>query len=322
MLGGEGTIQVDLDHADLLAALGEVIDDLVQGLADGAHGDDHALGVGCAVVVEQLVVTAGQLADGVHLLLDDLRQSVVGGVAGLAGLEEGVGVLQGGADGGVLGVEGVVAEALHGVPIQQLAQLVVVQQLDLLDLMAGAEVHEGDGALDGAQVGDAADVHAFLHGGGGQHGKAGLTAGHGVGVIAEDGDGVGADGTGGDVHDARQHGTGNAEHGRDHQHQALGGGVGGGQRAGLQRAVHGAAGAGLGLELHQLHGLAEEVLFAVGGPVVDVVGHGAGRGDGVDGGDFGERIAYVCGGLVAVHRFEDFGISHWGLSSFLFEYCT
>ena len=83
MLGGEGTVEVDLDQADLLALGHEVIDDLVQGLADGAHGDDDVLGLGIAVVVEELVVSAGQLADGVHLLLHDLGQGVVGAVAGL-----------------------------------------------------------------------------------------------------------------------------------------------------------------------------------------------------------------------------------------------
>ena len=41
-----------------------------------------------------------------------------------------------------------------------------------------------------------------------------------------------------------------------------------------------------------------------GGPLVNVVGHGAGRSDGVDTRHLGERVAYVRGRGVAVHGFE------------------
>ena len=55
---GEGAIEVDLDKADLLAALVQVIDGLLSGVAAGAHGDDDAVGVRGAHVVKQLVVAA------------------------------------------------------------------------------------------------------------------------------------------------------------------------------------------------------------------------------------------------------------------------
>ena len=42
-LADEGTVQMDLDQAHLLAGGVEVIDDFLDGLAGGAHGDDdHA----------------------------------------------------------------------------------------------------------------------------------------------------------------------------------------------------------------------------------------------------------------------------------------
>ena len=154
MLYGEGAVEMYLNHTHVLAALVEVVHDLVQSLADGAHSHDDVLCVFCAVVVEELVITAGQLTDGLHLLFNYLGQSGVGSVAGLAGLEEGVGILQGGADGGMLGVERMVTEALHSVPVKQLCQILIVQHFDLLQLVGGAEavkeMHEGDGALDGA----------------------------------------------------------------------------------------------------------------------------------------------------------------------------
>ena len=93
-------------------------------------------------------------------------------------------------------------------------------------------------------------------------------------------------------------------HVRDHQQQALGGGVCGGQGAGVQGAVHRAGGAGFGLHLLHLDGGAEDVLAALRSPLVNVVGHRARRGDGIDCGYFGESIGYMGGSVVAVHRLE------------------
>ena len=208
----------------------------------------------------------------------------------------------------MLAVQGPGLEAADGVPVHQAAHVVVVQHLDLLDLMGGSEalkeVLEGDAALDGGEMGYGAQVHALLHAGGGQLGEARLAAAHDVRVVAEDGQAVGGHRPGGDVHDTGQHGARDSVHGRDHQQQALGGGVGGGQGSGLQRAVHGAAGAGLGLELHQLHRLAEDILHASGGPLIHVVCHGAGGRDGVDRRHFRERVGDIGGCLVAVHGLE------------------
>ena len=63
-------------------------------------------------------------------------------------------------------------------------------------------------------------------------------------------------------------------------------------------------GAGLGLELHQLHRLAEDILHASGGPLIHVVCHGAGGRDGVDRRHFRERVGDIGGCLVAVHGLE------------------
>ena len=93
-------------------------------------------------------------------------------------------------------------------------------------------------------------------------------------------------------------------HVRDHQQQALGGRVGGGQSAGTQRAVDSTGRTGLRLHFHDLDGGAEDVLQSGRRPLVNKVGHGRRRRNGVDAGDFGKRIGYVRRGIVAVHRFE------------------
>ena len=71
--------------------------------------------------------------------------------------------------------------------------------------------------------------------------------------------------------------------------------------------MHCAGGTGLSLHLLYLDGGAEDVLAALRRPLVNIVGHRAGRGDGVNRGDFGKRIGYMGGCVVAVHRFE---VSH------------
>ena len=46
------------------------------------------------------------------------------------------------AQGGMLSAQRVILESLNGVPIQQLAQIIIVPNLNLLDLMRGSEAIE------------------------------------------------------------------------------------------------------------------------------------------------------------------------------------
>ena len=140
----------------------------------------------------------------------------------------------------------------------------------------------------------------FLHGVGGQHGETGLTAGHHVGMIAEDGQRVIGQRTGGNVEHAGHQLAGDFVHVGDHQKKSLRGGEGGGQRARGQRAVHSAGGAGFGLHLSDFDFLTEEVGSAVGSPFVGHFRHGGGRRDRVDGGHVAERIRDMADSGIAV----------------------
>ena len=212
-------------------------------------------------------------------------------------LEEDVVVFTAVADGGVLGVQGMVAELPEFVPVDKLRHVVKVQNLNFLNLMAGAEAVEEmlhrEMSLDGGEVGHRAHVHAFLHTGRGQLCPAALTAGHDVGVIAENGDRMRPHRARRHVHDRRQLQARNAVHRRDHQHQALGRCVRGRQRTGLQHPLQRAAGAGFGLHLDNPDLGAEDVLHAVGRPLIYMGRHGTGRGNGVDGGRLRKGIGDV-----------------------------
>ena len=72
MLYRERTEQVYCHEAYLLAFLYEIVDSLFGSLTYRAHGDDHAIGIGSSVVIEQTVLAAGDLRDLVHVLLDNI----------------------------------------------------------------------------------------------------------------------------------------------------------------------------------------------------------------------------------------------------------
>jgi hypothetical protein len=304
----ERAVQTDLDEADLLAVGVEVVDDFLGHVADGAHRDDDAVSVGRAVVVEELVVGAELLVDLAHVLFHDFGESVVVLVAGLAVLEERITVLMGAAHGGMLGVEGVLAERFDGVHVAHVGEILVIPHGDLLDLVGGAEtveeVDERDLAGKRGQVCHGGEIHHFLHVALAQHGETGLAAGHDVGVIAEDVQRVGRNSTGGDVEHAGELLSCDFVHVRDHQQQALRGRVGGGQSTGAEGAVHCAGSTGFGLHLDDLDLVAEDVLLAVCGPLVDQVGHRGGRRNGINCRNFTESIAYVSRSIIAVHGFH------------------
>ncbi len=298
-------VQADFDQADLLAVGVQVIDDFLCNVADGAHRDDHAVGVLCAVIVEQLVVGAELGVDLAHILLNDARDSVIILVRSLAVLEEDVAVLVGTAHDSALGVQGALAERIDRVHVAHLGEVVIIPDLDLLDFVGGTEavkeVDERHAALDGGEVRNRGEIHDLLRVGLGEHRKAGLAAGHNVGVVAEDVQRMGRYGTGGNMEYAGQKLAGDLVHIRDHQEQALGSGVGGSQRACREGAVHGACRARLGLHFNDLDGRAEDVLLTGGSPLVNAVCHGARGGDRVDPRYFRERIGYVRGSSIAVH---------------------
>ena len=291
----------------------QIVDNLLGDIADGAHRDDDAVGVGRAVVVEQLVVGAELGVDLVHVLLDNGGQGLIVLVAGLAVLEEDIAVFVAAAHVGMLGVERMLAELGHGIHIAHVLQVLVIPDSDLLDLMAGTEaveeVDEGNLALQRGQMRHGGEVHDLLHVALAQHGKAGLAAGHDVGVVAEDVQRLRGHGTGGDMEHGGQLLSRDLVHVGDHQQQTLGRGVRRGQGAGTQGAVNRTGRAGLGLHLHHLDLGAEDVLQAVGAPLVDEVGHRGRRRDGIDSGNLGKRIRNMRRGVVAIHGFH-FSYNH------------
>ena len=141
--------------------------------------------------------------DLVHVVLDHIGQRVVGAVAGLTVLEEDIAVLVAAACMRMLGVQRVIAERLDGIHVAHLGEIGVIPHGNLLDLVGGAEaveeVDERRATLDGREVCHGRKIHDLLDIALGEHGKAGLTAGHDVGVVTKDVERVARHGTSGHV---------------------------------------------------------------------------------------------------------------------------
>ena len=307
LVRAERAVQAHLHEADLLTLRAEVIDDFFRHVADRAHRDDHAVGIGCAVVVEELVVRAELGVDLRHVLLHDLGDRFVVLVRRLTVLEENVAVLMAAAHGRVLGIQGSGAEGRNRVHVHHVLQVLVIPHLDLLQLVRGTEavkeVQERHSALDGRKVRNRAEVHDFLYVGLCEHRKARLTTRHNVAVVTENVQRVAGKGSGRDVEYARQQLARDLVHVRDHQQQALRRRVRRRQCARVQRAVYRARCARLRLHLLHLHRRAEDVLAARCRPLVHIVRHRARRRDRIDRRYFRKRIRYMGGRVIAVHRF-------------------
>ena len=140
--------------------------------------------------------------------------------------------------------------------VDQSTQHGLVDQLDLGYLVRGAEaieeVEKGNARLHSGQVGHDGEVLGLLRRPRGEEGETGLSHGHHVGVVAEDGEGVGRNRTRCDVDDRRGQLAGDLEHVRNHQEQALRCGEGGAQGTGGEGTMDGTCSPGLALHLDDI----------------------------------------------------------------------
>ncbi len=313
VLDAEGPDQPHLEHAYLFALPNQVVHRLLRGLGGRAHHDDHPFGVRRALVLEQLILPAGQAGEFVHGLLDDARHLDVEGVDRLARLEIDIGVLGCAAHHRPVGREAAVAMRHHQVVVDHGPDVVVDQLLDLGDLVAGAEaveeVDERHPRFERSGLTDQGEVHDLLHGVAAQHGPAGLAGPHHVAVVAEDRQPLRGQAASRYMEDRRRQFAGDLVHVGDHQQQALRRRERGGQRAGLQGAVHGAGRAAFRLHFdHQGNG-APDVGLHLRRPLVGPFAHRAGRRDRVDGDYFVGLVGNVGCSLVAVDR-DNWSVGH------------
>ena len=258
---GERTIEAYLEEADFLAVFAEFVDCFLDSAGNGAHSDDDVFSIGSTVVIEEVVRTARQFTNLIHVVLNDVRQALVPEVICFAGLEEHIRVGNSTAHDRMFRVEARVFEIIKCFAVDQFAQFFGRQHLNLLNFMRRPEtvkeVHERYAAFDRCQVSDSSEVSTFLNAGAAEHSPAGVATAHNVRMVTEDRHGVGPYRTSCDVQDDWFQFTGQTVHNRDHQHEALRCRKGGTEAARFGSAVRGTDSTGFGLHFNQFNGLAE-----------------------------------------------------------------
>ena len=286
----ERTIEADFDETDFFAFSDETFDSFFDDTAAGAHHDDDVFGIRSTNEVKQMILTAGDLGEFVHVLLDDAGDRVVVRVARFASLEEDVRVLRGTADDRAIRIQRTFANFLDQGRVDHGGDLFVRHLVDAVDLVGDTEtiieMEERDAGFHRGRMSDHGHVLSFLNGTGDEHRPTGGTAGHHVGVVAENGECVRRDAAGGHVEHAGGQFTSDLEHVRDHEEKTLGSRKGTRQSTGLERTVNGTDRTGFTLHFDDLRNDAEDILHAAGSPFVSQFAKVRRRRNGIDRHDF------------------------------------
>ena len=280
-------------------SLGDVIGGFDRRMTETQVGHCQTAGLLGVVVKVTLCVHIGVVADdldGVLVCADGTVRTEAPELAGLCACRCGIRVLR---------IQSVSSELVYGIPVEHLAEILVVPYFDLLNLMRGTEaveeVQERNLAVDSGKVSHSAEVHNFLRAVGAQHCITGLAACIDVGMVTEDVQSVGSNAASGNVDNARQQLAGHLVHVRDHQEQALRSGVGGGKSTSRQRTVNCTSSAGLRLHLRYAYFTAEKILSAGSSILIGLISHNGRRRDRIDRSNVGKRIRNMRGGVVAIH---------------------
>mmetsp|Transcript_4104 Transcript_4104/g.6021 ORF Transcript_4104/g.6021 Transcript_4104/m.6021 type:complete len:587 (+) Transcript_4104:4359-6119(+) len=297
--------EANLENANLLAHfLVQVLDSLRHGDSARAHDNHDVLRIGVAVVGEGAVLATGNVLDLLRVLLHDGRHRGVEGVGGFLTLEEHIRALVGSLDVGVVGRERRVVVALDSLPRDEPGNVLVVDHLDLVHLVAGAEtieeVHHRHASLHGGEVRHKRLIHNHLGALRAEHNPTRSPGRHDVRVVAEDVESMRAKSARRHVQNARQELARDLVHVGDHEHETLRSRIGRREGASLEAAVKRTGSTTLGLHLRDRDSLSEAVLQALARPLVNHLTHGGRRRDRVDEGHITESVGDVCGGLVSV----------------------
>ena len=191
MLRREWPEETHDQQADLTPLGGKISDDLTGCISRTSHDHDYIGGIGCAIVIEQVVAAARDFSHSVHIPLHNARDRRVEGIASLAVLEEHIGVLRRATGHGMLARERPIAERLQGIHVDERGERRFIDHLDLLNFMRGAEaveeMKERDSALDGSEVRHGGEIHHFLHRAGGKFSETRAARRHHIAMVPKDG---------------------------------------------------------------------------------------------------------------------------------------
>ena len=305
VLHREWTIEVYAHETHLFTLLfAEIVDGFARSFSGRTHEDNHAIGFGVTIIVEETILATCDARDFVHVFFYNFRHSLVEGVATFAVSKESFGVFSHTASHRTFRGEGAVAEIRESLLVNEGLQILSFEHFNLLDFMRSAEtieeVHERHASFDRSEVSHTSQVHHFLHRTFGQHGETSLTSRHHVLVVTEDGKSVRSNGTCRHVEHTGKEFTRNFIHIGDHQQQTLRCGERRSQCTSLQRSVHGTSGTAFTLHFLHEHSFTKHVFATLSRPIVDILSHCRRGGDGIDSRHFAKHISDVCSRLVTI----------------------
>jgi len=286
-LGRKGPIKAHNRDANAFACGHQFGHRFSNGASARAHQHNHAVGVGGAEVVDEVILTRGEAGETIHRRLDGRGHIGVERTACFAGLEVHVGVLCASAQHRSVGVEATGSMSGNCCRVDQRNQVLLGGYLDRCDFVAGAkaveEVQKGYACVQRGRVRDRREVGGLLHTAGAQHGEAGRAGRHYIAVIAEDAERMCGDGPGSDVDDCRSEFASDLEHVGQHQQQALAGRECGTERAASDRSVQRASCAGFALHLNYLRHRAPQVGVPLRAQIIGEFAHRRRGRDRIDG---------------------------------------
>ena len=305
-IGYERTIETDFYETDFMAFFVHLVDGFFHSVSAAAHNDNNVFSIGSTAVIEQMIISAGELGHFVHHFLNDSRGCEIILVRGLPVLEISIAVLSRTFLDRVLRVECAFFEIIDIIHIDEGFHFVVIDHVDLGNFVRSSEtvkeMQERHFCFEGREVCNEREIHNFLNGTGSEHCKTGLAASHNVLMIAENIEGMSGDSTCADVEYGRHQFARDLVHVRDHEQKTLACSVSSGESACRKGTVNGTCSAAFGLHFGKSELLAEHVYSACGSPFVCNFRHRRRRSNGVDGRNFREGISDVAGGGIAVNR--------------------
>ena len=305
-----GPEHVDVDTADLFAFIDEHLDRFFNGLGAGTHGDEDEFSIRSAGIVEQVVFTARDFTDFLHVTFSDIGNAVVEFIEGFAVLHKRFSRFAERNSFRIIRIHAAFAEGPDGIHIEERPEFFIRQDFDFLDFVGRAEaieeVDDRDAAGNSRGMDDSCQVHDFLDTRFAHHADARAAHSHGIVMAGKNRIAVGGNCTGCDVEDTGQEFAGNLEHVAEHDHHALGRCKGRRQCAGIQSAVHSTGSPFFRLHFLNLDGRAKQVLTAMSSPFIDVFSHRRRRRYREDGSQFRKGVGNISRSFVAIHCLEDF----------------
>ena len=132
MFERKGAVEMNCQQADFLTTRIEIIDCFFDDVAYRSHGDDDAVSVLRAIVVEQMIIPTSQFVDLAHVFFDNSGNSFIIGVGNFPFLEVNVRILRGASNNRVIRAQRPAAECIQGVLINQLRQFIIFHYFDFL----------------------------------------------------------------------------------------------------------------------------------------------------------------------------------------------